>query len=241
MNDDDVLNVVRDSMSGVRMSTPAHEVISAARARRRHRRLAATAGGGVLAAAVAWPLALGGQQVNAPPAVHVQMAAFSIDSNADGTVTVKLTKEESLDPVTMKNALAQAGVPAEVTINKWCDTTPPGGRDGLDDVVTMDKVGDQPPQMIITPSAMPAGTKLLIGIRTPDYQPDNPNPLGATMSLVSTDAPLACSTDLPYRPERGKRPTRDKFSDTEKNAEKSAEKDAMKDAAKKAKETAETN
>ncbi|WP_440087189.1 hypothetical protein [Streptosporangium sp. LJ11] len=237
MNDDDVLNVVRDSMSGVRMSTPAHEVISAARARRRHRRLAATAGGGVLAAAVAWTLTLGGQQVNAPPAVHVQMAAFSIDSNADGTVTVKLTKEESLDPATMKNALARAGVPAEVTINKWCDTTPPGGQDGLEDVVTMDKVGDRAPQMIITPSAMPAGTKLLIGIRTPDYQPDNPNPLGATMILASTDAPLTCSTDIPHRPEHGKHPARDKLSDTKKDAEK----DATKDAAKKAKETAETN
>ncbi|MFC4591245.1 hypothetical protein [Sphaerisporangium corydalis] len=33
-----------------------------------------------------------GSQVNMPPAVHVQMAAFSVDSDADGTVTVKLTK-----------------------------------------------------------------------------------------------------------------------------------------------------
>jgi hypothetical protein len=145
-------------------------------------------------------------------------------------VTVKLSKEESLDPATMKNALAQAGVPAEVTINKWCDTTPPGGEDGLDDVVTMDKVDDQAaPQMVIRPSAMPTGTKLLIGIRTPGYQPDNPNPLGASMVLVRTDAPLTCSTDIPYGHERSKHPADGKPSD------------AKKDAAKKAKETAETN
>ncbi|GAA0395451.1 hypothetical protein Acor_72460 [Acrocarpospora corrugata] len=193
---DDVLNVVRDSMSGVRMGTPARDVISAGRARRR-RRLAATAGG-VLAAAVAWTLTVYGQQVNGPPTVHVQMAAFSVDSNADGTVTVRLTKQESLDPATMENALAQAGIPAQVTVNKWCDTAEGSDEEGFQRVVGTE-TSDGLKRMVITPSAMPEGTKLLIGIRTPDYQPDNPNPLGATMGLVQDDAPQTCTTDIPTK------------------------------------------
>ncbi|MFI6596646.1 hypothetical protein ACIBHX_10360 [Nonomuraea sp. NPDC050536] len=48
-------------------------------------------------------------------------AAFSVDTNADGTVTVKVTKEESLDPVVLQRTLADAGIPARVTVNEFCE------------------------------------------------------------------------------------------------------------------------
>ena len=44
--------------------------------------------------------------------VHIHEAAFSVDSNAGGTVTVTLARDHVLDPGTLRHALAEAGVPA---------------------------------------------------------------------------------------------------------------------------------
>ncbi|GAA0994893.1 hypothetical protein GCM10009555_088130 [Acrocarpospora macrocephala] len=56
------------------------------------------------------------------------------------------------------------------------------------------------PTIVITPSAMPQGTKLIIGMRTPGYQPDSPSRVAVSMGLVPDDAPLTCTTDVPAAP-----------------------------------------
>ncbi|MET8146394.1 hypothetical protein ABZU32_39310 [Sphaerisporangium sp. NPDC005288] len=211
MNDNDVLDAVRDSMAGVHMRTPVQKVVAAGRARRR-RRIAGAAGGAALAAGLALTPVLDNPQVNAPPLasgnqVHVHLAAFSVDSNPDGTVTVKMTKRQSLDPATMERTLAQAGIPAQITINKWCE--PSDHSQNLDKEFR--KVlhdGRQPngePVMIFTPSAMPPATKLVIGMRTEDYQPESTSRVAVSMVLVPNDAPLTCSTDVPKGPPRDPR------------------------------------
>ena len=215
MNDNDVLSAVRDAMAGVHMHTPLGELVAAGRSRRR-RRIAGTVAGAALATGLALPLAIGGPQVNAPPVaadneVHVRLAAFSVDTNPDGTVTVKLTKQQSLDPEILQRTLAQAGVPAEITINKWCEPSDASQdlRADFDKVIgTGQQSGEK--VMVITPSAMPAATKLIIGMRTDGYQPDSPSSIWVTMRLVPEDAPLTCTTDVPPRssdmPKRGPKP-----------------------------------
>lgn len=207
MNDNDVLDMVRDSMAGVHMRTPAAHVIAAGRARRRNRRGAAITAGALLAVGLAWTTGLG----NSPPPggeVHLHLAAFSVDTNDDGTVTVKLTKRETLDPTVLQGALAQAGVPTQITINKWCQPTQRG--DNLDDdfekVVSEEKQSDGTTVTVFTPSAMPANSQLVIGMRTEGYQPESPSPLAVMMYLVPDDAPLTCTTDVPARPARGNGP-----------------------------------
>jgi hypothetical protein len=51
--------------------------------------------------------------------------------------------------------------------------------------------------MTIDPAAMPAGTKIIAGIRTPDYLPDSPSKLGAVFGLAHDGDTLQCSTELP--------------------------------------------
>ncbi|WP_371781662.1 hypothetical protein [Streptosporangium subroseum] len=194
----DVFDTMRESMEGVHMHTPVERIVAAGRARRR-RKVTAIAAGAAAAGGLSLVVATGGQQVNAPPAgVHVQLAAFSVDSNADGTVTVKLTKEQTLDPATLQNALAQAGIPADIRINEFCDS--PVDIPGFDKVMSDSKEGkEKDGQVVITidPTAMPKGTKLIAGIRTRDYKPDNPSRFGAAFGLARVGDTLRCSTELP--------------------------------------------
>jgi hypothetical protein len=179
--------------------------VAAGRSRRRHR-IAGTAAGMALVTGLGLTLAIDSPQVNAPPVatgnqVHVRLAAFSVDTNPDGTVSVKMTKQETLDPEIMQRTLAQAGIPTQITINKWCAPSDPSQdlRADFDKVIgTGTQAGEK--VMVITPSAMPPATKLIIGMRTDGYQPDSPSSIWVTMRLVPDAAPLTCSTDVPPRP-----------------------------------------
>jgi hypothetical protein len=191
----DVFDTMRESMEGVHMHTPVERIVAAGRARRR-RKVTAIAVGAAVAGGLSLVVATGGQQVNAPPAgVHVQLAAFSVDSNADGTVTVKLTKEQTLDPATLQNALAQAGIPADIRINEFCNS--PVHIPGFDKVMSDSKEEDGRIVMTIDPTAMPEGTKIIAGIRTRDYKPDDPSRFGAAFGLARVGDTLQCSTELP--------------------------------------------
>ncbi|MCT9931673.1 hypothetical protein N5079_15775 [Planotetraspora sp. A-T 1434] len=241
MNDDDVLGTVRDAMAGVHMHTPVQKLVAAGRSRRR-RRIGGAAAGAALATGLALTLAIDSPQVNAPPVVtgnqvHVHLAAFSVDTNPDGTVTVKMTKQQSLDPEVMQRTLAQAGIPAQITINKWCEPSTASQDLGADfekvvrmensnkgirrenseesirkenskEAIRKEKQPDTTPWMVITPSAMPPATKLIIGMRTADYQPDSPSRVAVSMGLVLDDAPLTCTTDVPSGPAREPKPSK---------------------------------
>lgn len=192
----DVFDTMRESMEGVHMHTPVERIVAAGRARRR-RKVTAIAAGAAVAGGLSLVVAIGGQQVNAPRAgVHVQLAAFSVDSNADGTVTVKLTKEQTLDPATLQNALAQAGIPADIRVNEFCNS--PVDIPGFDKVMSDSKEeGGRVVVMTIDPTAMPEGTKIIAGIRTRDYKPDDPSRFGAAFGLARVGDTLQCSTELP--------------------------------------------
>jgi hypothetical protein len=142
--------------------------------------------------------------------VHIHLAAFSVDTNPGGTVTLTLTQGQLFDPSTLRQALAQAGVPALVTVGSVC--TGPGPSDALPQVISQSPrrpnrttTPRQPNGMTvttITPSAIPTGEKLSIGYFTV------PNGGGLHISLVPNSAPLTCTSTPPAPRRHRSGPTR---------------------------------
>jgi hypothetical protein len=177
----------------------------------RRRRYAAT---GVATAAVAAAAAVGigyaggssGHLPGARPAsssgaarhggVHIHTAAFSVDTNPGGTVTLKLTMGQLFSPSAMRQALAKAGVPALVTVGSVC--TVPGPSAALPQVLS--RSPGQPGRTTITtitPSAIPVGEELSIGyFAVPDGG-------GLHISLVPDHAHLTCTSSPPGPPSHG--------------------------------------
>ena len=188
MNDNDVLWKIRDSVSGVHMDMPVDAIVARGRARRR-RRLSGLAGAGA-AAGVALTLGLTGitSSGNASPAAtsnSAQLAAFTVVSGPGGTSTLTLRKGKQyrLDPGALRQALAQHGIPALVTVGSMCDSTPEPA--GLDQVLSTRRLADGTVVTTFNPAAMPAGSKLSIG-----YFPTR-----TQFALIEDGAPLTCSSN----------------------------------------------
>ena len=188
MNDNDVLWKIRDSVSGLHMDMPVDAIVARGRARRR-RRLSALAGAGA-AAGVALTLGLTGitSSGNTSPAVtsnSAQLAAFTVVSGPGGTSTLTLRKGKQyrLDPGALRQALAQHGIPALVTVGSMCDSNPEPA--GLDQVLSTRRLADGTVVTTFNPAAMPAGSKLSIG-----YFPTR-----TEFALIEDGAPLTCSSN----------------------------------------------
>jgi hypothetical protein len=128
--------------------------------------------------------------------VHIHRAAFSVDTNPGGTVTLKLTQGQMFDPAALRQALARAGVPALVTVGSVC--TVPGPSDALPQVLPPS--AHQPGGGRVTtinPSAIPAGEKLSIGYFAV------PNGGGLHISLIPDHTPLTCTSTPPAPPGHG--------------------------------------
>ena len=211
INDDDELGALRDELS----RTPAGEappleaIVARGRARRR-RRHSGVAGTGVAAAVVlAILLASVGGPAKIPSGhkVHVNLAAYSVDSNADGTVTVTMAAKQSFNPKALRQALAAAGVLAVVRVGTFCRTTdqPPGfsqvvvptalsappaegtqakqGAQGSERAVQLNPSSrSKRTAVVISPSAMPRRAELSIG-----YFPDH-----VAMTLVARNTQMTC-------------------------------------------------
>jgi hypothetical protein len=109
------LNEVRDAMSDVHMTVPHSAIFSRATNRRTRRGLAAAVTAACAALGLALGLVLPG---GAARAVHVHLAAWSVDTNSNGTVTFKL--RNTAHPARLQRVLAEAGVPAMVRSGKIC-------------------------------------------------------------------------------------------------------------------------
>jgi hypothetical protein len=188
MNDNDVMREVRDSLSGLHMSRPVDAIVARGRARRRGR-LSGLAGAGV-AAGVALTLGLTSvmSSGNAPrPASPrtAQLAAFSVVSGPNGTSTLTLRKGKQyrLDPNALRQALAQYGIPALVTVGTMCDTAQE--PNGIDRVMSTYRLADGAVVTKFNPAAIPAGSKLSIGYF----------PTGTSFALIEDGAALICNSN----------------------------------------------
>ena len=142
IDDNDIWSALRDSRSELPTATapPLETVVARGCARRRrHRSRLAMTGSAALAAivlvvGVTWFALAGstsparvasratrdGRPVSAP--VHVQLAAFSVDTNPNGSVTVRVTPGQTMNSNTFRQILARAGVPAVISVGSLCRT-----------------------------------------------------------------------------------------------------------------------
>ena len=201
MDGDEELGALRNELSRVPAgeAPPIEAIMARGRAQRRRRR-SGLAGAGVAAAVVVAVLlaSLGGAaKVPSGREVHVNLAAYSVDSNANGTVTVTMARQQTFDPKALKEALAAAGVVAVVKVGAFCRTVdqPPGFTQVVVPTAGSGQAGREQKSLqlngaarsgrtavVISPSAMPRRAELSIG-----YFPDH-----VAMTLVATNTRLTC-------------------------------------------------
>jgi hypothetical protein len=206
-----VLDALRDSLDDVTMHTPVEEIVAAGRARRRRRRLAGVAAGVAAAAGLALGVPTYGHPATAPPAagsagsVHIHTAAFTVDSQADGTVHATWDKEQYFkDPAGLQAALHKAGFPVLVKVGEFCKgpqddgkLDPSGVGPGVERVMKGEREADGKVTFVFTPSAMPAGTQLFIGYLNSAQLAVTHGQPGSVERLVPTGVPLTCTTKAP--------------------------------------------
>ena len=122
MNDDRTLTVIKDhldeaqhSLGDMPAGVPANEIFARVSKRRRRRAIAALA---AACAVVGLTLAVALPSGTLPRSVHVHLAAWSVDTNPDGSVTFKLRSVSH--PARLQRVLAEAGVPAMVRSGEIC-------------------------------------------------------------------------------------------------------------------------
>jgi len=111
----------------------------------------------------------------------VRLAAFTVTNGPGDSTTLILRKDAPIDPGELRQALAQHGVPALVTVGSFCRTTPlapvPFGQ-----VVQPTTLADGSDAIVINGQAMPSGAELSIAVF----------PQTVRMVLIEKGAPLSC-------------------------------------------------
>jgi hypothetical protein len=199
MNDDATLTALRDrlaevrnSMGDVHMTISDTAIFARAKKRRTRRGIAAlTAVCAVIGLALA--LVLPGGQARA---VHVHLAAWSVDTNGNGTVTV--TVHELTHAGLLARTLGEAGVPAVIALNAQCLN--PHNQNAL---TRSGALRSGHAGVVIHPAAIPSNTRILFGLISAKYvsvwspstgwQHFHGNPVaGFGWGLVNNGEPLHC-------------------------------------------------
>lgn len=199
-----VLYALSDSLEGVTMSTPIEQIVAGGHARRRNRRVAGAATGVVVAG-----LALGMVAVShpstAPPAVHIQTVAYTVERHSDGTVTVSWDKQRYFqDHAGLEQALRRAGLPVLIREGVFCKgpgddgyLNPSGQGRGISQVMTGVRSGKGAVTLVFKPAAVPAGQELFIGYLNSAQLAVTHGRPGSVERLVPIKGPLTCTTEAP--------------------------------------------
>jgi hypothetical protein len=186
-NDNDVLSPLRGSLTGLHMHTPVDAILHRAGVQRRKRRAALGATVAASGAAAALVAAAVGSPSHASPAQssRPQLAAFTVTSGPGGATNLTLRKggQWQVNAAALREALAQHGIPALVTVGKFCDTHPDPA--GLDQVLTANKQADGNVDVTFNPRALPPGAELSIGLF----------PAHTKFNLIEENTPVHCDTD----------------------------------------------
>ena len=206
MHDDEVLNAVRQTLSGVQMDRPVEEIEHRGRTRRRHRRLLGAAAAGGLAVVVALALALpsAGWRPGGGPATGgtggsataMQPVAFTVTRQSDSSVKLTLNLRQLFDPVALQQALAEAGVPAVVRAGVQC-TPQTAELPEAGDVYRFERVTEPDGvssrfSMVITASKMPQGRLLYFSVVTTGDDATHTKAGKVGVFLVSGEDPMHC-------------------------------------------------
>ncbi len=166
--------------------------------RRGNRRLAAGITAATAGAAVALGLGLSGVfgSASLQPAhgsAQVHLAAFSVTSNSNGTITLIRRPNVPLNPAALQHALAEHGIPALVKVGSYCYSNPAPANNGA--VQTYSKSGGYPPgetppttRVVINRSALAPGTEVSFGFFNHD---------GLVVQDIIYDSAYTCATSPP--------------------------------------------
>jgi hypothetical protein len=183
------------------------------RPRARRRLVAAAAGCAAVGLAVAaLTLASGSRENSARPApAHAQLAAWTVQTNRDGTVA--FTLNNTSHPAQLERALAKAGVPAIVRWGKICEAGGPGqpliggeasfmtNGSGMDAgtgafFATLGGQGTNPDlgwSWTLIPSKIPHGGHFVISAMP---GPVPANDFQAVWEFAKISAPITCATHV---------------------------------------------
>jgi len=186
----------------------------------RHRRrlaagITAVAAAGAVVLGLAVSGALGPSAAGATGTIRT--AAFVLTRNANGTVTLTLTKGQVVhEPAALQQALAHDGIPALIKIGADCSSNPAPPLPSSIGVVSIHlpdgtpmpipTTGQPAPPIpanaviVLDPSAMPTGTEMFVGYRTglPQAFPIRLR----VFHLIYTDS-YTCSPGFPPGPAEG--------------------------------------
>lgn len=224
MNDDHALAIIRDRLAQARdclgempPTVPASQIMARVGRRRARRRLvsaaAACAAAGLTTLGLLLPpesLVPAFPSANHARSVHVNLAAWSVNTNSDGTVSFQL--RSIAQPARLQQVLADAGVPAMVRWGQIClaqgahATLPTWGFvkvDGLSgpqpgSVFLLMSGGDATGTLnwswTITPSKIPHGTQFVISALPGNAVP--PGDIQAEWEFVLASAPVKCAKSM---------------------------------------------
>ena len=182
---EDALTLLTDRFSELEMTTPVEEIHARGRRHRKTRRLTRAVGAGAAAAVVAGVTAIAVAPAGHPAKpLNAQLTAFSISAGVNGTSALTLRKGQQyrLDPAALRQALAEHGIPALVTVGKACDSSPEPA--GLDQAVVAQRHPDGSVTLTINPGELPQASELSIGYFTSK----------TVFALILQGAPLHCTT-----------------------------------------------
>jgi hypothetical protein len=179
------LTSVKDSLTDVHMERTASAITARARTRR-VRRAVSRAGAAGLAISAGVALTLGSGGPATAGSVHVNLDAWSVNTNSSGLVDV--TVRALKDPALLRQTLVRAGVPAEVTFGEVCTATT-GDLPQLSQVLNKTSGGGDV-VMTIDRAAMPAESELIIGVA--EQPKGHSRGLVAGFGLIKDGARLAC-------------------------------------------------
>jgi hypothetical protein len=90
-----------------------------------------------------------------------ELTAFTLVSNANGTTTLTLDTDQFGNATALREALAQHGIPAVVTIGSFCRSNSEPPDNGAIQIGSGSGPGET--TLVINPAALPAGTELSFG------------------------------------------------------------------------------
>ena len=197
---DEMFAALESGFRDIDLDDSLESVIARGRRLRDRRRmrtgLAATGVAAIAALAVALPSTSGGSSAR-DAGVNVQMAGWSVHTDADAKVT--LTMHDLADPDQVRKVLAEAGITAHVRVEKvkpgtGIDCEPPSWKDyvpepNIDNVPLSVTMSGGTFTAIIDPALMPKGAVFSLIIFD-----EGASGHGFSGSVFKYDAPVTCVT-----------------------------------------------
>jgi hypothetical protein len=172
MNDEELINAVRQSVGDVHMDVPAEQVVRRSHAIRTRRIISGATGALALAAGLA--VTVTALALASHPGSHQTTAglpAWTVVKQSDGNIDI--TFRQLSDPAGLQSTLRGDGLPAVVDFNgqppPGCQTYPPISRALASRIVQFPRSGWRTggTVLVIRPSALPSGAGVQIAPTVP--------------------------------------------------------------------------